>query len=686
MNEDDRGVEGRPSCAVIIPTYNGAALTATCLDALLASPPSTCSWRIVVVDDASTEDPRSALAGYAPGVELVVHERNMGFAGACNTGARAAGACDYLVFLNNDTIPLGGWLDALVAEAEGDDEVAAVGAKLLFPNGLVQHAGIVIHQNGLPYHLYAGFPGHHPAVNRPSDVVAVTAACLLARRRDFDALGGFDTGFHNAYEDVDFCLRLREGGRRVRYCPGSVVVHLESVTRFPTGVTTGTDVSERLYDERWRQRVRPDDVQRYVEDGLLRLSWGPYCPLHLRVAPELAVVGRDGEELDEMERLLATRSEQVLELLSAETRRALKDRAGPRPTLAPSHPADPKPVSPGREHRLGADRSDRLISLLLPVKNGAEYLPEMLEAVLGQSISVRLEIVAIDSGSSDATLDVLNDYGSRVLTIDPSAFDHGLTRNLLAEQAHGDVLVFLSQRARPLDDAWLAPLIAALDGDPRVAGACSRLLPRPEADPLTRRDVERDLSGLSVREHKQIDDLPAYERMSPEERRRFLNFHTVSAAIRADALRRTPFRSVQTLGEDLLWAREVIESGWALVHEPASCALHSHAYTLDELFGRNVDDGVANRDVVHRSMAREEIAPRVRSIIDDDWAYLRDDLGLEGPELARWQVEAVLRRVAQAAGQWVGTNYETLPDGIAAFFSHMAQTRQGTGRPRGEWS
>ncbi len=612
-------------------------------------------------------------------MQLVVHERNTGFAGACNTGARAAGTCDYLVFLNNDTIPLAGWLDALVAEAEGDDQVAAVGAKLLFPNGQVQHAGIVIHQNGLPYHVYAGFPGHHPAVNRPCDVVAVTAACLLARRRDFDALGGFDTGFHNAYEDVDLCLRLRERGRRVRYCPGSVVLHLESVTRFPTGATTGTGVSERLYEERWRQRVQPDDVQRYVQDGLLRLSWGPYCPLHLSVAPELAVVARDGEELDEMERLLATRSEQVLELLSAETRRLLKERAGPRRALTPSHVADARPVLPGREHRLGSGSSDRLISVLLPVKNGAAYLPEMLEAVLGQSMSVRLEIVAIDSGSSDATLDVLDRYGARVLAIDPSAFDHGLTRNLLAEHARGDVLVFLTQRARPVGDAWLAPLVAGLDADTRVAGVCSRLLPRPEADPLTRRDVERDLSGLSVREHRQIDDWPAYERMSPEQRRRFLNFHTVSAAIRADALHRTPFRSVQTLGEDLLWAREVVESGWALVHEPASRALHSHDYALDDLFGRNVDDGVANRDIVHRSMAREEIAPRVRSIIDDDWSYLRDELGLEGPELAHWQVEAVLRRVAQAAGQWVGTNYETLPDGIAAFFSNMAQTRAGAG-------
>ena len=72
--------------------------------------------------------------------------------------------------------------------------------------------------------------------------------------------------------------------------------------------------------------------------------------------------------------------------------------------------------------------------------------------------------------------------------------------------------------------------------------------------------------------------------MTEHERRVFLNFHTVSAAIRADAWRRTPFRSVRTLGEDLLWAREVLEAGWALVHEPASRAYHSHDYSLDELF------------------------------------------------------------------------------------------------------
>ena len=163
--------------------------------------------------------------------------------------------------------------------------------------------------------------------------------------------------------------------------------------------------------------------------------------------------------------------------------------------------------------------------------------------------------------------------------------------------------------------------------------------------------------------------------MSEHQRRAFLNFHTVSAAIRADAWRRTPFRPVRTLGEDLLWAREVVEAGWALVHEPASCVHHSHEYSIGEWFARNVDDGVANRDINHRAFPEEDILPQIRGQARDDWAYLRDSLGLSGPELEHWQLESVLRRTAQAVGQWLGTNYETLPNGTAAQFSSVSLTR-----------
>lgn len=662
---------------MIIPTYNGGLLTAACLDALLSIPPMCCRQTIVIVDDGSTDDTPQVLARFRPHIQLVAQKTNQGFARACNAGAQAAGDCDYLVFLNNDTLPTPNWLDALVREAQADERVSAVGAKLLFPNGQIQHAGVVIGQDRWPHHLYAGFPGSHPAVDHPRDVTAVTAACMLIRRADFEALDGFDPAFHNGYEDVDLCLRLGELGRLIRYCHRSVVYHLESVTRWPTDVPQETSEQAALYDKRWRSRVPPDDVKHYLDDGLLSFSYGPHYPLLIRAAPDLGLPVHDDAALAGLERLVAVRSEQVMELLSRETRRQLDTRAT---TIAPSLDArlqvsNPVCVAEGREHVLGGGPSARLISVLVPVKDGAPFLREMLPLLLGQSVEARLEIVAIDSGSRDDSIDVLIQHGATVLTIAAAEFDHGLTRNLAAEHAHGDVFVFLSQRARPIGDLWLAPLVGVLDADPEVVGVCSRVLPYPTADLLTRKDGERELSGSPARQRKQITDWQAYVRMTEHQRRVCLNFHTVSAAIRAEAWQLTPFRSVRTLGEDLLWAREVVEAGWALVHEPASCVHHSHDYSLDELFARNVDDGIANRDITGRTVDRAQILPQITAMARDDWAYLRDSVGLTGTELERWQLESVLRRTAQAVGQWLGANHEDLPDGTAVLFSSMPRMR-----------
>lgn len=675
-----------PGCAVIIPTYNGGGLTAACVDALLDNPPADCRQAIVVVDDGSTDDSRHVLARFGSQIELLAQDTNQGFARTCNLGARAAAGYEYLVFLNNDTLPTRGWLDALVHEAQDDPEIAAVGAKLLFPNGLIQHAGVAIGQDRWPHHLYTGFSEAHPAVNRSRDVSAVTAACMLVRTADFNAADGFDPAYHNGYEDVDLCLRLGQRGRRIRYCHRSVVYHLESVTRWPDGMPPReAGDAAAVYEERWHSRVTPDDVQHYLDDGLISVSYGPYYPLRVTVTPELGVVTRDGETLEDMDRLVAQRAEQVMELLSIETRRRLAARGSSvTPSLAAARPvSQPTRVAEGTVHTLGNGSAGPLISVLLPVKDGGPFLRELLPLLLEQEITARLEIVAVDSGSRDDSIEVLSAHGATVLSIDPAEFNHGLTRNLAAESARGEVLVLLSQRSRPVSNHWLAPLIAAL-GDPTVVGVCSRVLPRPDADILTRRDGERELSGSTERQRKQIGDWNAYREMSAHERRVFLNFHTVSAAIRADAWRRTPFRPVRTLGEDLLWAREVVEGGWALVHEPASCVHHSHAYSIGEWFARNVDDGVANRDINGRAFAEAEILPQIRGLATDDWAYLREAAGLSGPELEHWQLEAVLRRTAQAVGQWLGTNYETLPQGTAARFSSVSLARAAEPLASGE--
>jgi GT2 family glycosyltransferase len=671
-----------PRCAVIIPTFNGAHLLSTCLESLFAHPPERCEMEVVVVDDASSDGTVERFADHEPELTLVAHRDNRGFATSCNDGAAAAGEVDHLVFLNNDTVPLPGWLDAMVAELDTDPEVAAVGSKLLYPDGTVQHAGVMIGQDRWPRHLYAGFPGDHPAVDRSRDVVAATAACLLIRRESFEALGGFDTAYVNGYEDIDLCLRLSAvRDEKVRYCARSVLYHLESVTRWSKERTAGVQHNSRLFSERWHDRIEPDDFAHYLADELIRVQYAAIYPLNLWISPLLAAVHRATGAGDRLELLLTARTEQVFDLQAERTRAALDHRRAEieLPGANPPRPRTggaPEIVNRGEFQTLKGGPGHHRVSVLMPLMDAGEALRRILPRLLEQDASAELEVVAVDSASRDDTIAVLEEFDATAISIDPAEFDHGLTRNLLADHARGDILVYLNEGALPVDDNWLAPLLTALDDDPAVAGVTSRIVPRPEADQLVRHDIELELSGAETRSVRRVDQWAVYEAMPVEQRRVLLNFHSVSAAIRADVMRQFPFQSVRAIGEDLLWAREVVEAGMALVHEPDSRVFHSHNYSLRDWFMRNVDDGVANREINGRTLADEEADALVRGMIAADWAYLRDELGLEGEELQRLQIQAALRRAAQTAGQWLGVRYKDYPDSTVDAFSRVANSRR----------
>jgi GT2 family glycosyltransferase len=293
--------------SVIVPVHGRAPLTRRCLDLVLDELPADAE--LLVVDDASPDGTPDLLADYGDAIESLRLEKHAGFARACNEGAERASG-ELLVFLNNDVEPTAGWLEALRRHAEANPQAVAVGAKLLYPNGTVQHAGVVIGQDGYPHHLYAGFPAEHPAVERSRPLQAVTGACLLVRRKAFEAVGGFDAGYLNSLEDVDLCLRLGEAGGEVHYCHRAVLVHLESASR---GRSDRFERSVALYRERWRERVRRDDLEIYAADGLLRVEYPASHPLRFEVEPLLAAVDRGREE--KIERLLSSYAGEAHSLL-----------------------------------------------------------------------------------------------------------------------------------------------------------------------------------------------------------------------------------------------------------------------------------------------------------------------------------------------------------------------------------
>ncbi len=252
------------TCSIIIPVWNKLELTVQCLTAL-AAVTTESSYEVIVVDNHSTDGTAEYLSSLSGDVQVIQNQENLGFAKACNQGAKAARG-KYLVFLNNDTIPLKGWLKALVSEVEGYPEVGIVGSKLLYPDGTIQHAGVVLSRlEGLPYHIYRGFSGDSPAVNQRREYQVVTAACLLIRQSLFMELGGFDEGFHNGFEDVDLCLKAGERGAHIVYQPRSVLYHLESQT--PGRKQHDQPNAVRLH-ERWKSHWwLVDEDLRYHIDG-----------------------------------------------------------------------------------------------------------------------------------------------------------------------------------------------------------------------------------------------------------------------------------------------------------------------------------------------------------------------------------------------------------------------------------
>src|SRR5262249_25631125 len=253
----------RPSCSIIIPVYNKASLTRDCLDSLLSNASEKDDFEVIITDDASTDSTTEVLKRYGDRIRVVSHEVNRGFSTSCNDGAAVARG-KYLIFLNNDTISLPGWLDALIRYADNHPHAAVVGSKLLFPNDTIQHAGMVICEDREPRHIYTGFPSDHPLVNKSRRFQVVTGACFLILREYFHQAKGFDVGFRNGYEDVDLCLRLGQLGREIHYCHESALYHLEAVSR---DVKAEEAPNRNLYLSRWGERIRPDEFDYYAEDA-----------------------------------------------------------------------------------------------------------------------------------------------------------------------------------------------------------------------------------------------------------------------------------------------------------------------------------------------------------------------------------------------------------------------------------
>ncbi len=241
-----------PLVSVIVPAYGQVPATLRCLRAIAASETET-PFEVILAEDASG-DPEVALLDQVVGLRLLRRDTNLGFLHNCNEAALHARG-RYLLFLNNDTEPLPGFLDALLRAAEALPDVGLVGSRLLFPNGRLQEAGGIIWQDGTGWNYGRGDDPALPQYNTLRDTDYVSGASILLRRDLFEALHGFDPAFAPAYyEDVDLAFRLRARGLRVIYQPSSVVIHHEGLshgTDLAAGIKAQQEVNRHRLLARW---------------------------------------------------------------------------------------------------------------------------------------------------------------------------------------------------------------------------------------------------------------------------------------------------------------------------------------------------------------------------------------------------------------------------------------------------
>lgn len=253
--------------SVVIPTRDHADLLKRCIDGLFETNEGV-ELEVIVIDNESREEHTRKLLddyGRTRGVRRLDLPGKFNFARACNLGVLAS-TNELVLLLNNDVEPLSkNWLRSMIGEAHSPS-VGAVGALLLYPDGMVQHAGVTLSNLNVAYHTFQFYDPNSGEdagmLDSRREVSAVTAACMLTKKSCWEQLGGMDEiGLAVAFNDVDYCLKLRSLGMRVIWTPDAKLTHRESVSRRSA---QGPDQilafkrEERLMLKRWHKQLRND--------------------------------------------------------------------------------------------------------------------------------------------------------------------------------------------------------------------------------------------------------------------------------------------------------------------------------------------------------------------------------------------------------------------------------------------
>lgn len=306
-------------------------------------------------------------------------------------------------------------------------------------------------------------------------------------------------------------------------------------------------------------------------------------------------------------------------------------------------------------------------TVIIPTKNPGDIFPPVLAMALDQDCPWPFEVLVIDSGSSDGTVELVrNTEGVRLIEIAPEDFGHGKTRNFAIAQSSAEFCAFLTHDALPTDRHWLANLVSAVEQDDSIAGAFGRHIAYDSASIFTKRDLLQHFKGFLDHPLVVARDLDADKYENDVGWRQFLHFYSDNnSCLRRSVWEQIPYPDVD-FAEDQIWAQRVVEAGHKKAYAQDAVVTHSHDYSLFERLQRSFDEANAFRVLFGYRLC--STLPRLFKsawgLAKRDWVYGRK---------AGLNVRATAHQALSAAflvlGHYLGTHAESMPDGIKTFFS-----------------
>jgi len=258
--------------SIVIPVYNKWQYTYICLSSLKKNINRRIPYEVILIDDGSTDETQNLSENIVSNIVYVKNDKNLGFVGSCNVGAKKARG-KFIVFLNNDTFIKKYWLESLIDTFENNENVGLVGSKLICADGVLQEAGGIVWKNKNCWNYGRFGNPTDPAFNYLKDVDYCSGASIMLSREIFDKLSGFDEVYAPGYfEDTDLAFRVRQLGLRTVYQPKSELYHFENISAGKdetSGMRQYIVLNRETFFDRWKGVLSEENCDENIEGSFL---------------------------------------------------------------------------------------------------------------------------------------------------------------------------------------------------------------------------------------------------------------------------------------------------------------------------------------------------------------------------------------------------------------------------------